>query len=272
MRSRAREVLPPSKLRERRKRARVWRAILICACLAMLLAGAIGAFYLPAVTIAEVRVEGAHSIASEAIAGIVERGLSGRRFLILPKRNALIYPREGILAQLRAEHPKLKTIAMSLSGLKTLSVSVSERAPYARFCGATPSPDAACFFMDETGVVYEPSPSFSDNPYVDWYGGEPLAPGQRFLTQEEFSLLRPLADAFKGEGLTVRSIAVDDVRDVHVYDATGAEVRFALTRKPEDVLRALRAARASEALAGKELSEIEYIDLRFGNRLYYRLR
>lgn len=272
MRSRASEVLPPSRLRERRRRA--WRIKLATlSFLAALLCGsAIAFFYIPALLIRDIRIEGAQTVAAADIERDVRSELAGKRFLVLPKRNAFVYSSVEIEKRLQAAYPKLKEAAVSLENFHTLKVTVAERAPDALQCGPSREEALPCLFLDNTGVAYEQAPEFSDNAYIRWYGGEALALGERFLSEEVFRRLSALVDAFKGEGVEPAAVFVDEVEDVYVFDASGSEIRFALSRKAEDVLKSLRAARASDVLAGKDLSEIEYIDLRFGNRLYYRLR
>lgn len=273
MRSRVGVVLPPSKLKERRKRARTV-SIVVWSCAALLLCAAIvGFFYIPAFAIRDIQVEGVGSLSVESIQTRVQESLRGRRYLVFPKKNAFVYSDAAVASDLKTAFPKLDTIVVSLENFHSIKVVVTERKPYATFCGASPDvPQSPCLFLDVSGVAYEPAPDFSDNAYVRWYGGGALVSGARYLAEEKFRSVSALVDAFHSVKLEPMSAYVNEVEDVSVKDRSGLEVRFTLSRKPEEVLNLLRAALISEVLVGKALSSIEYIDLRFGNRLYYRLR
>lgn len=273
MRSRASVALPPSKLRERRKKARNWRVAALGALIVLCLGGAIGFFHAGAFIVRDVRIQGASSVPSEDIERVVRDELSGRYFFVLPKRNAFLYSDAQIAARLAEEFPKLTAITVSLENFHTVAISVKERAPSALFCGALMTePAAPCLFLDADGVAYETAPVFSDNAYVRFYGDEALMPGQRFLTLETYRPLSALVAATREQGFSPAEVEVDANGDVLLEDASGAQLRFTMRQKPEDVLKALTAALASEALRGKGLEEIAYIDLRFGKRLYYKVR
>lgn len=273
MRSRAKSVLPPSKLRERRKQLRNWRIAMYGALVLLLCAGAIGFFYIPALHVRSVTVEGTATIAPQSITDAVLASLGGKKYFVIPRRNAFVYSDASVKDTVARQFPRLDAIEVSLQNFHTVKVAVTERVPYAVFCGAAPDmPQTPCLLMDAKGVVFESAPDFSDNAYVRWYGGGAKKLGERYLSQEQFRSVSALIDAFKTEQLSPVSVWVEDSGDVRVADSSGAEVFFTLSRKPEEVLSMLRSARASEALAGKDISEIAYIDLRFGNRLYYKLR
>lgn len=273
MRSRASQALPPSKLRERRRRARAWRFAALGALALLLFCAAVGFFHIKAFLVRDVRIAGASTVPAEDIERVVREELSGRYFFVFPKNNAFIYSDAALSARLAREFPKLNHIDVSLENFHAIAVSVTERSPSALFCGASfDEPLVPCLFMDEEGVAYEAAPEFSDNAYMRFYGGKALAPGDRYLSLEEYRPLFVLAEAMKGAGLSPARVEVDDNGDVLLVDQSGASVRFTMRQKPEDLLKALTAARESEALAGKSFEEIEYLDLRFGNRLYYKAR
>lgn len=273
MRSRASSVLPPSKLRERRRQARTWRFAALGALAALLLGGAISFFHISAFAVRDVRIAGAATVPASDIERAVREELDGSYLFVLPKRNAFLYSDARVAARLARDFPKLTDIDVSLENFHTIAVSVKERTPSALFCGESISePPAPCLFMDADGIAYEAAPDFSDNAYVRFYGGDALVPGGRFLTREAYRPLSALAQAMADEGFSPAEIEVDAYGDVLLTDVSGASVRFTIRQKPEDVLKALTAARASDALSGKSLEEIEYIDLRFGKRLYYKVR
>lgn len=281
--ARAHEALPPSRLKGRRKRARV---LLLCIAIVVFLAvcgAVIGASYLRFVTIRDVVVEGAETVEAEVIKEKGSAELSGRYFFVFPKANALLYPKKRVEADLREAFPKLKNVEIDLPNLHTLRIAVEERKPAALWCGVTrvveqsdeKGEDPVCYFLDEWGFTFEVAPTYSGTPYVRWYGKlETDAPGAtQYLTEDVFRALRALVEALSREGATSVSVDVDGAGDVRCIVEGSTSILFSINQKGDEVLERFRLAKESEVLKGKDLTILEYLDLRFGgNRLYFKLK
>ena len=135
--------------------------------------------------------------------------------------------------------------------------------------------------MDENGFVYAPAGDFSGDAYFSYYGvatsstgfvAEPLP--RQFLTVEQFHSLAALAKAFADNQSNTRisRVVVDSNNDVHLSFANGFTVLFVLAPRGGDVYERFTLALASEPFLKRSVSDFEYLDLRFGDRLYYHLR
>lgn len=266
----ARVELPESRLRLRKRRRRVRLALLLCALLAVLVAAVAGLSRLPALQVSEITISGAETISPGAIKALVEDHIAGYYLYALPKRNILLYPKKDIAAALLKTYPSLASADVHAGDFHTIVVNVVERAPRALWCQ-----EARCYLMDENGVVYAEAPTFSSPVYLTYYGEASAgALPRQYLVATEFQALSALVDAVARlvPDATAVDVTVDSNRDAHVRFSSGFELRFVLDDQVGDVFERFTLALTAEPLLQHELSEFEYLDLRFGDKLYYKLR
>lgn len=276
-RSRASEVLPPSKLRERKRKKRIFIIFILVLLGFSIIGGTVYALHLDALRIRDVAIDGAETISPAALQASAREVLAGTRWHIIPNNSVLVYSNKKLSTHILETFPKVKTARVSLDNFHGVRITISERSPVALWCGAewetAGSESRSCFFLDDGGYVYGEAAQFSGPAYVRWYGNlNKNSPPAQFLSADSFSTLRALIEALKNDTNTPLRVVVDPNGDVNVFFKENFELRFTLAQKPEDILARLRTAEVSEVLAGKKLSDLEYLDLRFGNRLYYKFK
>lgn len=275
--ARAQEVLPPSRLKAQRRKVRTLKRILFGVGFVLLVAALVGVAHIRAIRVREVVVTGTQAVPSELIQESILQNLSGNLWFVIPRNNVAVYSAPALEADVRSQFPKLKSVTISLDTFHSLKVEVTERQPTALWCGTvarTQVEEAGeCYFLDEHGYAYELAPSFSGVTYVRWFGvlRAPTIPAQ-YLEEHTFQSLQQLVASLTSADQTPMDVAVDENNDVSMHFLEGFELRFTLAQKPEEVIASLHAAQKSDALIGKKLSDLQYLDLRFGDRLYYKLR
>jgi cell division septal protein FtsQ len=260
----------------RRKRRqfvlKIGAALGLCAVLAT---GIVYVLNREALLLEQVAVVGAELESPEPLAEIVMQAFAGKYFWLIEKRSVFLFPKEKAEAQVLSAFPRLKTASLSRSGLSSLTLTVEERAPVALWCGenrlgegSTP----ACYFLDAQGFVYALAPAFTGDVYLRLYGpligSEPV--GQSFLTPTSFEKLRIFMDAIRARNVAAEELALTDEKDAELYLTDGTKV---LLDPSEDLLRVLDnllSVLASETFKNRSTLNLDYIDLRFGNKVYYK--
>src|SRR3989344_2150178 len=273
----ARVELPESRLRLRKRRRRVRITIVLAAGILLLLSGAVGLAYLPALQISAVQVEGAQTVSSSAVEAFVRERLEGSYAYTLPKTNIFLYPKRSIARALVAAYPQFASVDVHAVDFHTIAVEIVEREPRALWCWDH------CYLMDENGVVYGEAPVFSAPVYTTYQGtttllrqGSAGQAGERlpkqFLAPGEVLPLSALVDAImqKIPDERLQEAGVDTQSDVQMYFVGGFIVRFALRDEGGDVFERFTLALSSAPFKDKPLSGFEYLDLRFGDKLYYK--
>ena len=124
--------------------------------------------------------------------------------------------------------------------------------------------------MDEAGYLFAPAGGTPQIPYIFRGGLRPQTDilGQIFLRGRLPSMLS-LMEKLEAAGFHIGGLAVDSEHDFTVTLLSGQRLFMSFDLKTDDVMRNLETALQAESLRTK-LSELEYIDLRFGNRVYYK--
>ncbi len=274
-------ALPQSKLKKRRRRHRV-RLILIFSAAALTLVGAlIGCTWIPYVRINMVEVLGTETQKTADIQILAQETLRGAYLFIVPKNNIFFYPKKEVLSVLYARYPAIKQIDVKAKNFTTVAVAVVERHPSALWCGEAPLAEAPCGLMDENGFVYGPAASFSGDAYVRYFGPATTTEGysvadapKKFLTPQQFRTLGSLVAAFAAhqKGVGVQHVAIDANDDVSLAFANGFSVLFAMSDIGGDVFERFTLGLQSEPFQKHPIDDFEYLDLRFGDKLYYHLK
>lgn len=275
----ARIELPQSRLRARRRRRRLIGAGLIAGAVLAVCVAIVLFLNAPFLEVKTIEVSGASAVSTSTVESEVRGILSGRYLWILPHDDIFIYPNKAITAQLLNEHPEFSAVAVHAVDFHTLAVTVIERQPVALWCpqqGSDP-----CDFMDENGIAYAPAPQGSDQVFVTYQGsttpsarsGQTGVPRQ-YLTQDSFRSLAALVGALSAIDATntVRQVVVDGNGDARAYFQDDFLLIFALSDAGGDVFERFGLALKSDPFKGHTLGDFEYLDLRWGDKLYYKLK
>ncbi len=263
----------PMPLRARRRRVRALIVFGALVLVAGLLYGVSYVSYLPQFNISSISVSGARGISDELIRGSVETVLDDGSYHILSRRNVLLYPRAAMEQEVVKSFPLIKSARIAHSSLlsTSITVEVEERQPFARWCATA---ESDCYFMDDGGFIYAPADAqaTSSTRYV-FSGGiaSSSAPlGQSFVRAHlsgVLSLLKFLGQA----GFTPQGAHVEGEQDILVPLQEGFLLKASFGADAGTLVKNLQLVLASDVLQGKR-SSLEYVDLRFGNRVYYKLK
>ncbi len=204
----------------------------------------------------------------------------GRSYLgIIPKNNILFYPHDSLEAYLKDVFRRIDQISITRSNMHSLSVAITERKPVALWCDTLPEvgPSLHCYFMDNLGVLFAEAPQFSGDAYTKYFGlinsDTPL--GSQFtISSTTFRLINDFVHEVDILSLSPEYIVAKDDGEFSIYLSNGGYILFDLKSdigKTRDNLEALLRAPAF-ATSTRERLPIDYIDLRFGNKLFYKLR
>ncbi|MFA7310011.1 MAG: hypothetical protein WC050_03855 [Candidatus Paceibacterota bacterium] len=268
-----------SPLRTRRRRARViavFAALVLCAAIAY---GVHALSYLSQFNVDRVIVEGTERVPPSLIVAYVDSVLHDGSYHFLSRTNIALYPRTAIEKGIVASFPRIQEARVSRSSFaaKTVSVVVAERSPFAQWCASLQdgdTEDAKCYAMDDTGFIFADATSSEASsfatPYV-FFGGVTDAPiGKRFIPGHLSGVLA-LLNIFRERGEYIPTgVHVDGEQDFSVPFTAGFVLKASFGQSADILARDLELVLSSDALRGK-VSELEYVDLRFGNRVYYKL-
>jgi hypothetical protein len=92
--------------------------------------------------------------------------------------------------------------------------------------------------------------------------------GTQLTSPEDYTLLNQLTDMLLENGWFVSHVEIDKVRDVFLHIVGGGEFKATLTQDPEITVSNLNVVLTSEEFKDVQPGGFQYIDLRFGNKVF----
>ncbi len=260
---------------EKRVRAKRKKILILSGVSVFVLALIIFISRLENLRIATVNVSGAKVISPDAVISVSDEVLSGYYLWLIPRDNILLYPRQKLERAISTRHPRFSSVQISLSGLNTLDIVLAEREPYALYCGEVAKPDetSECYFLDNTGLVFDRAPSFSSGVYFVFAGdsisGEPL--GQEFLPSQEFESLMNFLEELSQLGFHSLSLELS-LGEFHLSFEKQGELIWRREPSLERTFSNLKSFLAEPSIASQTdfLQKVGELDLRTEDKVFYR--
>lgn len=260
------------RLRAQRRRRRLLFAGLAVLVLSIVLALLAWVSHHERLVINEVRVSGTEVLATPVVAAFVAAELDDGKLHFVARDNIFLYPKDAVENALAETFPRVAQVEISRQSLlgQGLLVSITEREPYARWCK---DGNDACYLIDRDGLVFaaQRDESQTTEPYIFTGGSLGNAViGERVLPLY-FMDVRTFLEELTVVDVAPRRIEIINEHDFEVLPESGPRIRvsFAQLGDTLGLIGTLRTVLESEALEGR-LDEISYIDLRFGDKVYYK--
>ena len=268
---------PKMPLRARRMRVRALLALVFAAAAAASVWGVSALSYSPKLAINSIAVLGVKEVPVPLVRAYVETKLYDGANPLLSRGSIFLYPRTKIEKGISEYFPRISTADVSRAGLlaQALTVTIEERYPFALWCSGAALPSASlddCYLMDGGGFVFAPATTSPANSYLIFGGGlsastSPI--GRKFLPAHLSGVLE-LDKLLRQAGFAPEGAYAENEQDFSVKFKEGFVLRALFSTDANELVQNLQLALSSDSLRGKE-DKLEYIDLRFGNRLYYKV-
>jgi len=231
---------------------------------------------IPVLNIKGIEVIGSKIVDADEVKAIIEEEISGNYVWFFPKKNILYYPKNNIEKELFDKFKGLQNVSFKLDNSKILNISLTEREGKYVWCGEDLSKiKSECSFMDTSGYVFSVAPYFSGDVYFKFFGelsGD-------YFSRDIFEKIISFKDALTNMGFKSISLYVKGDEDIEIYlnsNILPPNSPKIILRKDFDLEKIsinLQTALDTEPLKSnlkKEQSSLQYIDLRFGNKIYYK--
>jgi len=242
-----------------------------------------GSFYLLRADFLQVKdfeILGVENVRTETIKNTASSFISGTKFFLLPKSNIIFLNKEKLTAQLLTSSNRLERVKVNKQFLsKSVEISVKERQADFLWCSQTES----CFFMNKEGLVFEKSDLignvFESSPvneaepankivFRGRLDENPLM--ENFATPIEMQIFLSLVQVFENAGFKISSINIES-SDRAVAKSKIGDIIF----NPGETNLSLTAENAlfliNEIKSKNPSARFQYIDARFGNKMFYKL-
>jgi len=233
-----------------------------------------------------VEVSGNQVLDEDTIKETVQAKIDGKYAWVFPKTNIFLYPKGNIKDTLTREFKRIKNISLGVEK-NALVINIDEHTGTYLWCGEIPNfeigaPEEKCYFLDKDGYVFDEAPYFSGEVYFKFYGEVPIllgVPSGSHFAPEIFHNLLALKQNLLGIDLEPVILYLDNEGNIKIFlsknseKSHGPEIILKSSADFKKVVENLKAALGVEPLKSRfknEYSSLQYIDLRFGNKVYFK--
>ena len=271
-------------LKKKRKAALIKYGLILLLCVTVFI-GLVLISRIPKFRISTINLSGEILVSKDDVSNATKNFLSGNYIWLFPKNNFLLYPHNELEQMLKEKFQRINTISINIKNFQNLEIKITERNLNALWCdgvpsggefGDAPAPEK-CYFMDKNGLIFSEAPDFSGDAYFKYYG-EVSATNTPIGTKYIAS-----ADLFKDISNFITRVQDISLHPIYLINTEAGQFTLGLLgggkiyidtkdslSKTADNLQALLGT--ISATTTFSALNFDYIDLRFGNKLFYKLK
>ncbi len=208
-----------------------------------------------------------HSI----VEGIAKQNIEGKYFFLIKKSNYFFYPRFEIAEEVQEKFISIKELKLTRNSFNEISAEIVERAPTAVSCKNETKTE--CYLIDEEGLIFAMGPLVTEEDAIELANFYPnLNIGEKYQNTDAFKKVISLASMMREKSFHPDLISTEDNESYSIHISEGPRVFYEKGDDPKEVLINLLTVIEKDSLNKSQFQNIDYIDLRFGNKVYYKIK
>lgn len=220
--------------------------------------GVIASFlYIPFFEIQGIDIRGARHTDVIALEQSVRPFIEARRYLFVPNNHVLLYRKKDIEKFILQTYPSVETVDIRIDTSRKIVVQIKDRNPLGVWC------TDVCYLYDTNGVLFKKSFKYTGALFVSWSDTE----------KKQVTLLEEVSC----KGLCTDIAFMSFLRDYRIEKALLGDQQLELMSADGYVVKTGFAASSTMSRVRKVadtkpelLKHIEYLDVRFENKVFYK--
>lgn len=217
--------------------------------------------------ITQVEVVGGYTIPHKEIEDTVQQVLVGEYFKLVPRTFRATYPKKAILENIR-NIPRVKNVQIEIIDTQKVVVAFEEYRPHALWCADVFTEE--CFFLDEFGYAFTIAPTLTGSAFIRYVASEIIPEvGEQAFENNFIKTSQEFSDKLANElDLYVTYIEKTGDLDVLYTVSGGGVLKLSQTMTLDQSFNNLRSILGSEDFVHLQNGKFQYIDLRFGDKIF----
>lgn len=237
--------------------------------------------YLPRYNVETITVAGASHVAPSAVTAFVDSTIHPLSHPFFSPSNIFLYHPAALAAAISTRFPWILSTKISRDSLLSTHVSIAlvERSSFALWCQSPSASSTPCYEMDTSGLIFAPIDAQGNITRATSYiftGGLPTqadlaSPIGDVFAAQHFADVLSLLQYLALDGLSPTGANILNDTDYTVPLSGGYYLKISFGQHAEVVAKNLQLILSSDALKNTR-NQLLYVDLRFGDRVYYKLK
>lgn len=212
--------------------------------------------------IREISISGAQKVSPQKIREFLEK-TTEKKILFWKTKSIFLVDRKNIQEEIEKNNPEIESVKIKKDLSRSLIVEIKERIPVAIFCQ-----DESCFFLDKNGIVFEQTSKTEDLLVIEKdTTNSSFQLGEKIISSEVISEILKIENRIRD--LKFSSLLMEDPHKFIFYAEEGPEIFFDFQGDINQQIFNLETF-LREKINSEKLDNIEYIDVRFGNRVFWK--
>ncbi|MFT5037039.1 MAG: cell division septal protein FtsQ [Candidatus Azotimanducaceae bacterium] len=239
----------------------------IAICIGLLGTGVWYGSRVATLTITDVEVLGGETIAHEEVLRLAYEELEGAYYKLVPRRFAWTYPEQKITERISGLE-RMKNVHVERTSGTSITIAFEEYRPFALWCEHLDSKE--CLFLDRDGFSFAAAPKLQGSAFVRFSYTDTIPELATFAFDGEFIKTTEEFITRAYDQLALNIIQVEKTaKDELVYHISGGgQLKVTQRMTTDETLDNLATILSSKEFEHIEPGNFQYIDLRYGNKIF----
>jgi cell division septal protein FtsQ len=223
------------------------------------------------ITINSITISENEFLNNEKIIENIEKQISGRYLFLFSKKNSLLIPRSEVKNSIIKNNLSVSEVSLKVRDINNLFVDISEHEPVAKWCDEANN----CFLINAEGLIYTQEKVLNPKNVIKVSGvfeNSNDILGKTYLNTETFKSILKTVENLNQLSIKPTLIDTEDQETIAIETMQGPYLLIDRNDNPADVLNNLQTVIETEEINEAQFKNLEYIDLRFGNKVYYKIK
>ncbi len=264
-----------SQLAKRKRRQKKIRIILIGIFLTTVLAGSCFWLNHPFFNVSTYEISPTEFANLEVINEKIEQILSKKTFFLLSNKNIFLIPKAKIREAIIQSDYAVKDVSLKVSNFDLLEINISEHSAVAKWCGQDFQKERSeCYLLNEEGQIFIQEKALDKKKAPKFFSQleEENILGYQYLSREIFENVITFSKYLPEFDIHVKHIEIKNNETFLIKSMEGPILMISYQNSAEETLNNLKTVIETEEINQAQLANLEYIDLRFGNKVYYKIK
>jgi hypothetical protein len=241
----------------------------------LLAVGIIYVLRLPSLQITEISFSGLETLEESALRRETLNFLGGKYAFVFPRSSYFFISTEAVASRIREEFPRIAVVAAARRFPDKMTISVAERKCWGILCKSLQSSSSpACAYIEPYGFGYESAPEATGALIRVVRGDQAeVVVGRQAVDPSVMERLRFFSEELpKAAGAEIIEYQLLSrlPSEIRAHTAEGFTV---ILKRDDDFANAFRVlGKVVDGEIGEKRNRLDYIDLRFGNKVFYKMK